>query len=153
MKSLTWDSWFSWTVIFWCFNSLGFVAETPISPGSSLTYSGQYLRIFWDAVYLAQVFSFVCQITHNSQLVGCMFFSVSRALGWETKCDTENWRRVTKSASQLWALGAPEAHFSDGTAQYPMVLGCVELTLKDIGLLRCRSDGRVHEDKLLLCLL
>ena len=58
--------------MFWL---LVFVAETPMYPGSSLTSSEQFLRAIWDHLSQAEDLSFVCQIKHNSQLLGCAFFS------------------------------------------------------------------------------
>ena len=50
LNSLTWDIWFSLTVIFWTSDYLVFVARTPIYSGSSSTSSEQSLRDIWETV-------------------------------------------------------------------------------------------------------
>ena len=52
----------------------GFVAKTPIYPGSP-TSSSKQLLIIWDVVFQAQRLRFVHQVKHSSQLLGCIFFS------------------------------------------------------------------------------
>ena len=62
LSSLIWDSWFSFTVIFWCFDYLMFVAKTPIYPGflppcprfpTTLASLEQFLTAIWVAMSLA----------------------------------------------------------------------------------------------------
>ena len=82
------------TVMFWCSDSLVFVAKTPIHPSSSLTLRSSPLRAVWEAVFWAYVLSFVHRIKHNSQLLGCAFFfqSTLHVKSWtDWKTNNPSW--------------------------------------------------------------
>ena len=55
--------------------------KTPMCPGLPLVSSEQSLRIICDAVSWAWSPKNVCWIKHNSQLLGCTFFSVNNKIG------------------------------------------------------------------------
>ena len=85
LNSLTWNIWFSFIKS----NQSGLLLQKKkkllhilVLPLTSLE---QFLRVIWNAVSQAWVLTFVLQIKHNSQLLGCAFFSVDNSdLGMHT---------------------------------------------------------------------
>ena len=81
LNSLTCDVWFSYlTIIFWCSDYLPFVRKLLYNLASPLASSEQFSQGSWHTVSPAWSSKNSHGIKHNSQLIGCDYFSSRQGL-------------------------------------------------------------------------